>query len=113
MATEKHGILGQQAPGAAANADLIPAVAAGRKVTISSITVANTSGSITTYRINARIAGAAAAVGNQIAPDVSINPGSADIITAGIALGPTDVLTVRSAGGGVTFTAFGVEEDLV
>lgn len=112
MALEKHGIIGQSAPAAGVNADVVPVVAAGRKVTISSLVVCCT-GASTTYRVNARPAGVAAAVGNRLVSDVPIGATNTDALTLGITLGPTDVLTVQSAGGGVSFTAFGVEEDLV
>lgn len=113
MAVEKHGILGQVAPVANTDTVLIAAVGVGRKVTITTLSVANTSGANTTYRINSRINGAAVSAGNQIAPDVPLSASQADGITWGICLGAGDILSVRASTAGVTFTAFGVEEDVV
>lgn len=113
MPTEKHGILGQAAPAASTDTALYT-VPAGRKATISTLVAANTSGGASSYRYNARINGTAAAPGNEIAHDIPLANNASDGVTWGIALGPGDVLNVRSgAAGGITFTAFGVEEDLV
>lgn len=112
MPAELHGIRGQAAPAANTDAVLVAAVPAGRKTTLTTIVVTNTSGAPTSYRLNARINGAAVAVGNQIASDVLIAANDSVGITWGVTLGPGDILNCRS-GGGVTFTAFGVEEDLV
>ena len=106
------GILGQAAPAAAANGDLIAAVAANRRQVLSTIVVANTGAADTTFRIFARKAGAAAAVGNALAYDVPVSANSVITLTLGVALAATDVVTVRSAAGGVTFTAFGEETDV-
>lgn len=106
------GILGQAAPGAATNGDLIPAVTAGRRQVISTIVAAETGGAATAIRIFARKAGAAAAVGNAIAYDVAVAANSTTTFTIGAALAATDVVTVRSTSGAVTFTAFGEETDV-
>lgn len=103
---DTYKILGQSKPGAAANADAYT-VGAGKSAVIGALMVANT-GAATTFRIFARIAGAAAAVGNAIAYDVAI--GANEVITfGGLTLAATDVLTVYSTSGTVTFTAFGDE----
>lgn len=112
MAAPVLGILGQAAPAAAANGDVIAAVAANRRQVVSSLVIANTGAAATTFRVFARKAGAAAAVGNAIAYDVNIDANSVISLTLGICLAATDVLTVRSAAGGVTFTAFGEETDV-
>lgn len=101
-------ILGQAAPAAATNGDLIT-VGAGAAQVVSSLVVCNTAATATTFRVHARIAGAAAAVGNAIAYDVPIAGNETITLTLGVTLAATDKLTVRSAGGAVTFTAFGSE----
>lgn len=102
-------ILGQAAPAGATDAALIT-VGAGKSQVVSSLVVCNTSGAARTVRVFARIAGAAAAVGNAIAYDLPVAAAETVALTLGIALAATDVLTVRSDSGGVTFTAFGTEE---
>lgn len=110
MAADLIGILGQNAPGAATNADAYT-VPASRVTVLSSIVVCNT-GAATTYRVHARINGAAAAVGNALFYDVAIPANSTDIHVFGLTLGDTDVITTRSASGGVTFTVSGEETDV-
>jgi hypothetical protein len=101
-------ILGQAAPAGATDA-AVYTVGAGKSAVVSSLVACNTSGAARTIRVFARIAGAAAAVGNAIAYDVALEAGETLPLTLGIALAATDVLTCRSDLGGVTFTAFGSE----
>lgn len=111
MAADLIAILGQAAPAAATNGDAYT-VPASRVAVLASIVVCNTNAAATTYRIHARINGAAAAVGNALFYDVAIPPNSTDVHVFGGTLGDTDVITVRSAAGGVTFTVFGEETDV-
>lgn len=104
------GVLGQAAPAAAADAAAYT-VPASRRAVSSTITVCNT-GAATTYRVHARKAGAAAGAGNAVAFDVTLAAGQSDALTWGVALGPGDVVGVRSASGAVTFTVFGEETDV-
>lgn len=104
------GILGQSAPGAASNSDIYT-VPASRRTVVSTLAICNT-GAATTVRVFARIAGAAAAVGNAIAYDLPVGANSHTALTEGITLAATDKLTVQSNAGGVTFTAFGEETDV-
>jgi hypothetical protein len=111
MAVPVLGILGQQAPAAATNADVYT-VPGSRRSVLSTVFVANTSGSATTYRIYLRKAGAAAAVSNAIAYDVNLGANATDAWTVGITLAAADVVTVQSAGGAVSFTVCGEETDV-
>lgn len=109
MATTTYKILGQSAPTSTANADLIT-VGASKSQIISTLNVANTTGTAATTRVFARIAGATAAASNALLYDVSI-PGNTSVsFTLGITLAATDVLTVQSGtSNALTFTAFGTE----
>lgn len=109
MAADLIGALGQAAPGAAANGDAY-VVPANRVAVLSGVFVCNT-GAATTYRVHHRINGAAAAVGNALCYEIAIDAGQTDPILAGLTMGDTDVLTVRSASGAVTFTVCGEETD--
>jgi hypothetical protein len=109
MATSTYKILGQSAPSSTSNVDLIT-VGASKSQIISTLTVANVTGTAATARVFARIAGAAAAAGNAILYDVSVPANSTASFTFGIALAATDVLTVQTGtSNALTFTAFGTE----
>lgn len=103
-------LIKQAAPAAGANGDVYT-VPAARRAVASSILIANT-GAATTYRLFARKNGAAAAVGNAVAYDVDIPANKTDVLTIGGTLEAADVITGRSASGGVTFTLFGEETDV-
>lgn len=111
MASPKVGILGQAAPGAATSNDIYT-VPAGRRAVISSIVIAETGGGGPAVRVHARIGGAAAAVGNALLWNVLFSPNTHTGITEGWTLAATDILTVRSDLGGVTFTVFGEETEV-
>ncbi len=109
MATSTYKILGQSAPTTTSNADLIT-VGASKSQIVSTLNVANTTGSAATTRIFARIAGAAAAASNALLYDVSIPANTSVSFTLGITLAATDVITVQSGtANALTFTAFGTE----
>ena len=111
MATT-YKILGQARPLNTSNADLIT-VSAGDAEVISTLAISNTTASATTYRVFARISGAAAAEGNSLAFDVAIAANDTVALTLGCTLAATDVLTVRSGtASALTFTAFGSEIDV-
>ena len=109
MATTTYKILGQAAPANTSNADLIT-VGAAKEQIISTLTIANVTTTAATARVFARIAGAAAAVGNAILYDVSVPANSSANFTIGMTLAATDVITIRSGtASALTFTAFGTE----
>lgn len=99
-------VLGQTKPAAAVNGDVVAAVQGGHSAVVSSVVVCNT-GAATTFRVHARIAGAAAAVTNALCYDVPIDTNETQALVLGITLAATDVLTVRSTSGTCAFTAFG------
>lgn len=109
MATTTYKILGQSAPSTTANVDMIT-VGASKSQIISTLSIANVTGTAATARVFARIAGATAAASNAIIYDVTIPGNTAASFTLGITLAATDVLTVQSGtGNSLTFTAFGTE----
>ena len=104
-----YKILGQSAPANTSNVDTYT-VGAAKSAVISTIHIANVTGTAATARIFARIAGAAASVGNALAYDVSVAANSFVALTEGMTLAATDVLTVQSGtGSALTFTVFGNE----
>lgn len=104
-----YKILGQAAPADTNNANLYT-VGSGKEAIVSSIAVANVTGTDATYRIYIRAAGAAAADGNALTKDVTATANTTTTIGIGITLAATDVITVRSGtGSAITFHAFGTE----
>lgn len=104
-----YKILGQAAPSATTNADLIT-VGAGKSQVISTLVVANTTATDATFRVFARIAGATAAVTNALIYDATVKGNGIQAFTLGITLAATDVLTIRTGtANALTFTAFGSE----
>lgn len=106
------GILGQTQPAATTDTASYT-VPASRRAVISTIAVCNTNSTAVTYRVHARKAGAAVATSNAVAYDISLPGNTTDYITIGFSLATTDVIGVRASATGVTFTAFGIEEDVV
>lgn len=105
---DTYKILGQNAPGAATDSALIT-VGASKSHIVNTLVVCNTNSTDTTFRVHARIAGAAVAVGNALVYDAPISANDTITLTLGTTLAATDVLSTRSLAGGVTFTAFGDE----
>lgn len=104
-----YKILGQSAPANTSNADLITVSAAQSEV-ISTLVVANTTANAATFRVFARIAGAAAATSNALVYDATVNGNTTTTLTLGITITATDVLTIQSGtANALTFTAFGCE----
>ncbi len=104
-----YKVLGQSAPADTNNANLYT-VPSSTSAVVSSIVVTNTTSLSATFRIFARIGGAAAATSNAIAYDLTLAPSSTKIFTIGITLATTDIITVRSGtANALTFSAFGSE----
>lgn len=99
----------QARPGAASTVDLYTVPAATRTL-VSSLLIANDDTATATYRVTHALAGAADAVGQRIAPDVSIPANSFDGMTIGGTLNATDVIRVRSSTGNVNFFLYGIEK---
>jgi NADPH:quinone reductase-like Zn-dependent oxidoreductase len=114
MATT-YKVLGQAAPAVATNTDLYQ-VPGSTQAIVSTITVSNTTSVIATYRIAIRLAGEALSTKNYISYDSSLAANDSIAITVGAtlrnatgSLGTGDIVTVYSATGGVSITAFGTE----
>lgn len=104
-----YKILGQSAPANTSNADLIT-VGSGKSQVISTLVIANTTTSAATYRVFARIAGAAAATSNALVYDATVLGSTTVTLTLGVTLAATDVLTIQTGtANALTFTAFGSE----
>jgi hypothetical protein len=106
MATYK--VLGQSNPTSGVNADIYTAPA-GKQAVCSTLVVANQAGTGTAFRIAVRPAGAAINQQHYIAYDTPIAANDSIFLTLGITLNETDVVTVLSGSGAVSFNLFGSE----
>jgi len=107
MATS-YKVLGQSQPSANTDTTLYTVPAATETV-VSTIAVCNMGPAPTTYRIAIRPNGASIANDDYIVYDASIAPQNTITLTLGITIDATDVITVRSFSGLVSFNAFGSE----
>ena len=107
-----YKILGQAAPASTSNADLYT-VGTGKEAVVSSLAIANVTGSDATYSIFIRASGAAAADGNKLVGTATAAANTTTTIGIGITLSATDVITVQSGtASALTFHAFGTEVTL-
>jgi hypothetical protein len=108
MATT-YKVLGQSAP-TAATATTLYTVPAATQTVVSTINAVNTNASLNdTIRIAVRPAGAALSNQHYIVYGISLYPGATFTYTGGATLAATDVVTIYSANGYSSFTAFGSE----
>lgn len=103
-----YKVLGQVAPSATTNTDLYT-VGAGKSAVVSTIAIANRGATSATYRVAIRVAGAAIANEDYIAYDATITANNSTMITIGITLAATDVITVYASNANLSFNAFGSE----
>lgn len=108
MATA-YKILGQSQPTDTNNATLYT-VPASTEAIVSTITVANTSATDTTFRLFAVASGDSAGTDNALFYDGDLTSNSTISFTLGLTLGAADAIVCRtSTGTAVTFQAFGSE----
>lgn len=103
-----YKVLAQSAPSATTNTDVYT-VGAGKQATISTITVANRSGTSATYRIAVRPNGDTLANEHYIAYDVTLSGNDTIALTLGITVDASDVITVYASTANTTFNIFGAE----
>lgn len=108
MATETYKVIAQRSP-AAATLETLYTVPASTQAVLSTIIVANRSGTKTNYRIAVSPAGAAVSNEHYIAYDTEILGNDSHEITLGITLSATDVIRVYATLATLSFNAFGVQ----
>jgi hypothetical protein len=106
MATT-YKVLGQANPSAAADSTLYTVPSATSAV-CSTIAICNL-GTSTTYRIAVRPAGAAIEDKHYVVYESAINQFDTVLLTLGVTLATTDVVTVRAGTADVSFNLFGSE----
>ena len=107
MATS-YKVLAQSQP-AANTLTTAYTVPASTETVISSIIVSNLGRTATTYRIAIRPDGASVAIDDYIAYDVTIPPLDSLIMTVGLTINSSDIVSVESYSGLVNFNLFGSE----
>jgi glucose-6-phosphate dehydrogenase assembly protein OpcA len=103
-----YKVLGQVNPSATTLTTLYTAPAATQAV-VSSIVIANLASSAATFRIAIRVAGSAISNEEYIAYDITVGASDSTVLTLGLTLGATDVLSVYASTTTVAFSAYGSE----
>ena len=103
-----YKVLAQSAPAATTNTNIYT-VGSGKQAIVSTITIANRSAATETYRIAIRPAGATLANQHYIAYDAAILANDSILLTIGLTLAATDVVTIRASTADLTFNLFGSE----
>lgn len=107
MATT-YKVLGQASPTSNADTDLYT-VPASTQAVISSIVICNRDSSNNTFRIAVRPAGAALANQHYISFDTDVPARDTISLSLGMSLGNTDVITINTMSGNVSYSLFGAE----
>jgi hypothetical protein len=103
-----YKVLGQSAP-SATTATTLYTVPSATQAVVSTIAVSNRAATAATYRIAIRPAGATLANEHYIAYDSSVAANDSTMLTIGITLAATDVITVYASTANTSFSAFGSE----
>jgi hypothetical protein len=103
-----YKVLAQSAPSATTATDIYT-VGAGKQTVVSTITVANRSASASSYRIAVRPAGATLANLHYLAYDIAIAANDTTVLTIGLTLEATDVVTVYALSANLSFGIYGTE----
>ena len=103
-----YKVLGQVNP-SATTATTAYTVPSATETVISTITICNTGGYPTTYRIAVRPDGESLATKHYVVYDSSVAPQSTDTLTLGITLNATDVVTVYAGAATLAFNLYGSE----
>ena len=85
-------------------------VPASTETVVSTISICNITGTAYTYRVAIRPGGTSIANQHYIAYDTTVAANDSTMLTLGVTLAASDVITVRSSNAtSISFTAFGAE----
>lgn len=107
MATS-YKVLGQSNP-SATTATTLYTVPSATDTVVSSISICNLASADASFRIAVRPAGATLANEHYLAYDVTVGANDTTIITVGLTLDATDVITVYASTANLVFHAYGSE----
>lgn len=105
---QTYKVLGQSAPGATTNTDVIT-VGAGKSMVLSTVVICNRGTTAATFRLAVRPAGAAIANAHYNAYDANILANDTKSLSWGITLAATDVVTVYASNANLSFSVYGAE----
>lgn len=105
---QTHKILGQSNP-AATTLTTLYTVPSATQAVCSTLSVCNTGATATTYRIAVRPAGASIAAQHYLAYDASVAAYDSILLTLGISIAATDVVSVYAGNTALAFHLYGVE----
>ena len=103
-----YKVLGQSNP-AATTLTTLYTVPASTQAVVSSISVANLTATAATFRIAIRPAGASITNAHYLGYDITVGASDTTIITVGVTMNTTDVLSVYGSTANLVFQAFGSE----
>ena len=103
-----YKVLGQSNP-AATTLTTLYTVPSATQAIISSISVANLTATAATFRIAIRPAGASITNAHYLGYDITVGASDTTIITVGVTMATTDVLSVYASTANLVFQAFGSE----
>lgn len=101
-------VLGQSNPSATTLTTLYT-VPSAKEAVVSTISVANLTASTATFRIAVRPAGESIADKHYIGYDITVGASDSTLITVGLTLAATDVISVYASTANIAFQAFGDE----
>ena len=101
-------VLGQVNPSATTLTTLYT-VPSAKEAVVSTISVANLTSTAATFRIAVRPAGASIANLHYIGYDITVGASDSTLITVGLTLATTDVISVYASTANLAFSAFGDE----
>ena len=101
-------VLGQVNPSATTLTTLYT-VPSAKEAVVSTISVANLTSTAATFRIAVRPAGATIANLHYIGYDITVGASDSTLITVGLTLATTDVISVYASTANLAFSAFGDE----
>lgn len=101
-------VLGQVNPSATTLTTLYT-VPSAKEAVVSSISVANLTSTAATFRLAVRPGGASIDPKHYIGYDITVGASDSTIITVGLTLATTDVLSVYASTANIAFQAFGDE----
>jgi glucose-6-phosphate dehydrogenase assembly protein OpcA len=107
MATT-YKVLGQSNP-AATTATTLYTVPSATATVVSTISVCNQASTAATYRIAVRPAGASLAAQHYVVYGATVPASDSTMITVGLTLATTDVVTVYASSANLSFNAYGSE----
>jgi len=107
MATA-YKVLGQSNP-AATTATTLYTVPSATSTVVSTISVCNQASTAATYRIAVRPAGASLAAQHYVVYGATVPASDTTVLTLGITLATTDVITVYASSATLSFNAYGSE----